>query len=364
MVFLVYREGMQLPLVAMVLREASALMRISSIYMPHCMLQPLFWPLALLQNPLWSRYLATLLAHHPTPVLLCLLLPLPQPIPSGRPWTISMSPYSSALFPSLSMRLLSSISFLLPPPSAPVPWPSPPACPMLGTGSTWCRQPPWASTFRTESFGAACSTGLGSLSSATRSHALNAVELLTSSVTIRLGVVAMVTASLATTPSETWSSPLPSLLPWPPPRRHLVWCPALCHVLLTFFSPTGAVVALPPWMSTSSALSSSSFLGRLRSPQATPYKLVLVASWPLTSQPAVPLGQTSSPWWLRPWAVWPRTPSGLSDQLAMPLLTDLAPLTPPPHPDTSTAGLPLHCGVATLVCGCTAIQLSPPTWTV
>ena len=32
MVFLVYREGMQLPLVAMVLREASALMRISSIY--------------------------------------------------------------------------------------------------------------------------------------------------------------------------------------------------------------------------------------------------------------------------------------------------------------------------------------------
>ena len=30
MVFLVYREGMQLPLVAMVLREASALMRISS----------------------------------------------------------------------------------------------------------------------------------------------------------------------------------------------------------------------------------------------------------------------------------------------------------------------------------------------
>ena len=32
MVFLVYREGMQLPLVAMVLREASALMRISSNY--------------------------------------------------------------------------------------------------------------------------------------------------------------------------------------------------------------------------------------------------------------------------------------------------------------------------------------------
>ena len=32
MVFLVYREDMQLPLVAMVLREASALMRISSIY--------------------------------------------------------------------------------------------------------------------------------------------------------------------------------------------------------------------------------------------------------------------------------------------------------------------------------------------
>ena len=32
MVFLVYREGMQLPLVAMVLREASALMRISSIF--------------------------------------------------------------------------------------------------------------------------------------------------------------------------------------------------------------------------------------------------------------------------------------------------------------------------------------------
>ena len=31
MVFLVYRKGMQLPLVAMVLREASALMRISSI---------------------------------------------------------------------------------------------------------------------------------------------------------------------------------------------------------------------------------------------------------------------------------------------------------------------------------------------
>ena len=31
MVFLVYREGMQLPLVAMVLREASALMRTSSI---------------------------------------------------------------------------------------------------------------------------------------------------------------------------------------------------------------------------------------------------------------------------------------------------------------------------------------------
>ena len=31
MVFLVYREGVQLPLVAMVLREASALMRISSI---------------------------------------------------------------------------------------------------------------------------------------------------------------------------------------------------------------------------------------------------------------------------------------------------------------------------------------------
>ena len=30
MVFLVYREDMQLPLVAMVLREASALMRISS----------------------------------------------------------------------------------------------------------------------------------------------------------------------------------------------------------------------------------------------------------------------------------------------------------------------------------------------
>ena len=30
MVFLVYREGMQLPLVAMVLREASALMRTSS----------------------------------------------------------------------------------------------------------------------------------------------------------------------------------------------------------------------------------------------------------------------------------------------------------------------------------------------
>ena len=33
MVFLVYREGMQLPLVAMVLREASALMRTSSRYM-------------------------------------------------------------------------------------------------------------------------------------------------------------------------------------------------------------------------------------------------------------------------------------------------------------------------------------------
>ena len=32
MVFLVYREGMQLPLVAMVLREASALMRTSSIF--------------------------------------------------------------------------------------------------------------------------------------------------------------------------------------------------------------------------------------------------------------------------------------------------------------------------------------------
>ena len=32
MIFLVYREGMQLPLVAMVLREASALMRISSNY--------------------------------------------------------------------------------------------------------------------------------------------------------------------------------------------------------------------------------------------------------------------------------------------------------------------------------------------
>ena len=32
MVFLVYREGMQLPLVAMVLREASALMRTSSNY--------------------------------------------------------------------------------------------------------------------------------------------------------------------------------------------------------------------------------------------------------------------------------------------------------------------------------------------
>ena len=31
MVFLVYREGMQLPLVAMVLREASALMRTSNI---------------------------------------------------------------------------------------------------------------------------------------------------------------------------------------------------------------------------------------------------------------------------------------------------------------------------------------------
>ena len=33
MVFLVYREGMQLPLVAMVLREASALMRTSSNYL-------------------------------------------------------------------------------------------------------------------------------------------------------------------------------------------------------------------------------------------------------------------------------------------------------------------------------------------
>ena len=36
MVFLVYREGMQLPLVAMVLREASALMRISSYYYYLC----------------------------------------------------------------------------------------------------------------------------------------------------------------------------------------------------------------------------------------------------------------------------------------------------------------------------------------
>ena len=34
MVFLVHREGMQLPLVATVLREASALMRISSYCLP------------------------------------------------------------------------------------------------------------------------------------------------------------------------------------------------------------------------------------------------------------------------------------------------------------------------------------------
>ena len=42
MVFLVYREGMQLPLVAIVLREAFALMRTSSIYTPwprHIMLK-------------------------------------------------------------------------------------------------------------------------------------------------------------------------------------------------------------------------------------------------------------------------------------------------------------------------------------
>ena len=39
MVFLVYREGMQLPLVAMVLREASALMRTSSILLPSALAQ-------------------------------------------------------------------------------------------------------------------------------------------------------------------------------------------------------------------------------------------------------------------------------------------------------------------------------------
>ena len=41
MVFLVYREGMQLPLVAMVLREASALMRISSYIYNYSILEDL-----------------------------------------------------------------------------------------------------------------------------------------------------------------------------------------------------------------------------------------------------------------------------------------------------------------------------------
>ena len=39
-------------------------------------------------------------------------------------------------------------------------------------------------------------------------------------------------------------------------------------------------------------------------------------------------------------------------------------LTPPPPPDTSSAGSPSHCGVAMLVCGCIAVQFSPPPWTV
>ena len=225
-----------------------------SDYMP----QLLFWPPAQLLNPLWSGYLATLLALHPTPALLCLLLLLPQPILTGRPWTISMSPCISALSLSLSMRLVSSDSSHLPLPSALAPWPSPPVCTMLGTGSAWCRQFSWASTSKTENSGAACGIGLGPLSSATRSPALNAVALLTSSVTIRLVVVAMVTASLAITPLETWSSLLPSPLPWPPPRRLLVWCLTLCRAQQTSSSPTGAVVALPLWTSILSALSSSS----------------------------------------------------------------------------------------------------------
>ena len=134
---------------------------------PHYIPQLLFWPPAQLLNPLWSGYLATLLALHPTPALLCLLLLLPQPILTGCPWTISMFPCISALSLSLSMRLLSSDSSHLPLPSALAPWPSPPVCPMLGTGSAWCRQLPWASTSKTENSDAACGIGLGLLSSAT-----------------------------------------------------------------------------------------------------------------------------------------------------------------------------------------------------
>ena len=171
---------------------------------------------------------------------------------------INVPLHQRSLSLSLSMRLVSSNSSHLPLPSALAPWPSPPVCPMLGTGSAWCRQFPWASTSKTENSGAACGIGLGPLSSATRSPALNAVALLTSSVTIRLVVVAMVTASLAIMPLETWSSLLPGPLPWPPPRRLLVWCLTLCRAQQTSSSPTGAVVALQLWTSILSALSSSS----------------------------------------------------------------------------------------------------------
>ena len=88
-----------------------------------------------------------------------------------------MSPYTSVLSPSRSMRALFSISSLLPPPSDAVLWPFHPVCPTQGIGSMCCLLLPWVSTSRTMSFGVAYSTGWGSRFTATRSPALNVTAL-------------------------------------------------------------------------------------------------------------------------------------------------------------------------------------------
>ena len=176
-------------------------------------------------------------------------------------------------------------------------------------------------------------------------------------------MVVMETAYPATMPSGMWSSLLPSLPHWPPPRKPPVWSPCSQSRPADILRPNwscGRPAALD--VHVISPLQQQTIAEASHKPG---HALQVGVHRKLASNLSAcrSTGTDLSPLWPRPWAVLLRTLSTQFGPSAVPSPTGLVPLTLPSLRGIYLAGLLLPCGVAMPVCGCTAIKLCPRLWT-